>query len=611
MTAKSDEDGFLIGENEKTIEDVVDDLNTGMIAGQNTSNKMLGDIRTDVSAIAKAIRSSPMRSVVEPAGRGNAISPRDRSAEPSGGRQAVAAQTAGIGYANARVTVSPAGRDGRGRFTAGNRGGSQPGVDGKPLLDMLGHAKDVFKRVGTGTEQMDPSLTAMKEVKNVVEPLGRGAMALFGRSKGQKNEGWYKKIWKSLTNIEKKPTNTGPGGMPSMDSGDSTLMGGIAGLATRFIPAIVPVVLGAIGVLVAAGMGALMGTAIGNAIYDWLTKSGLMTKIFDSIDSVIVKFKNAKEAYAKGENEARSQKPGDPKPAPVSSVSEGVGRAVGNFKRGSDYMAGAGGRNVAESIAIKTGNTYSAGNIGGLSEASTRALVASTALTESSGGKLGVVNKAGYMGRYQAGAGWLADAGLIKGGPDSVKAAMAKDNFSNEEKWGLSGGMTKFLKNDANWKDGMNYTGYLASADVQDKAFKTNSDAAYNTLMKKGTINANTPEPQVAGLLKARHLSGLGGAMKVAAGGVGPNDSNGTNGRKYYDDLATDRHGFISAYSVPPVPSSVPTKLPPAPEIKIPSPSSEKDKPLSVSIRQPIGQNVSDRGIANVATGAIGATGQW
>jgi hypothetical protein len=47
------------------------------------------------------------------------------------------------------------------------------------------------------------------------------------------------------------------------------------------------------------------------------------------------------------------------------------------------------------------------------------------------------------MGRYQAGASWLADAGLIKGGGDAVKSAMKADGFSREYDWGKSGGMTK------------------------------------------------------------------------------------------------------------------------------------------------------------------------
>jgi hypothetical protein len=80
--------------------------------------------------------------------------------------------------------------------------------------------------------------------------------------------------------------------------------------------------------------------------------------------------------------------------------------------------------NIVARRAMETGADYKQGNIAGLDEAHTRALVASTAATESAGGKLDVVNSAGYMGRYQAGAGWLADAGLIKGGSAAVRAAM-------------------------------------------------------------------------------------------------------------------------------------------------------------------------------------------
>jgi hypothetical protein len=288
----------------------------------------------------------------------------------------------------------------------------------------------------------------------------------------------------------------------------------------------------------------------------------------------------------------------------------------------------------SEARAHETGKAYAAGNIGGLDDAHTRALVASTALTESSGGKLDVVNKLGFAGRYQAGAGWLADAGLIKGGANAVRAAMKADGYTREADWGKAGGMTKFLQDDKNWNGGMTYEKYLASASVQDAAFKTNSDAAYRSLMKSGAINANTPQAEVAGLLKARHLAGLGGAMAVARGGTGASDANGTSARKYFNDVALDKNGFNASYRSPnvatptiqpvrfaSVPSAVPVNIPRMPEVKDPSMplnglgSGANRETLQVSIPETIGQNVSDRGIAHILTGGIGmgggATGGW
>jgi hypothetical protein len=677
MTLRSDSQGFLIGELVESSNEQIDVLKTG--------NRTLGRIDSNVSAIARALGVAARSNgrVQEPAGRGSGgggrSGARGGAGAVSGGRS-MPAQRSGFGAPNARATVSPSGRDSRGRFVA--RTGSPQGGDGGRddkgrftgdkgsdggsgsggLMGRLGGLTDAIKGMGNGADQMDPALTAMSEVKSVVEPLGRGMFALFGRNKEQKKERWYNRIWKTLTNIEKKPAGGGPGGMP-MDAGDSSVMGGVAGLAARFLPAI----LTAVGAVLAIGIGALAGTAIGTALYDWLTKSGLMAKIFDSIDFVIGKFKKIPEAiketkdnFNKGENEvlnpvkyapplldASGRNLNDPRRLdqatavgpdgrmindprrldavagelpPSTSVAQSLGRGKGYVgkvlrdKMGYVPLTDENDptKNVSAKLrARKTGDAYSAGNIGGLNDATTRALVASTALTESGGGKLDVVNSAGYMGRYQAGAGWLADAGLIKGGGQSVKDAMKKDGFSNEYKWGQSGGMTKFLKNDANWKDGMNYQGYLGSAKDQDAAFKTNSDASYKAMMANGMINANTPQSEVAGLLKARHISGMGGAKSVAMGGNGPSDANGTSARKYFNDLSTDRNGFVAAYSAPSTPSSVPSKIPAAPDVQIPIPSTAKDRPMEVSVRQPIGQEVSDRGIAQIAGGGIGRPRGW
>ena len=162
------------------------------------------------------------------------------------------------------------------------------------------------------------------------------------------------------------------------------------------------------------------------------------------------------------------------------------------------------------------------------------------------------------MGRYQAGAGWLADADLIKGGSAAVKAAMKADGYDSEYKWGQSGGMTKFLKNSENWVPGMSYDKYLSSADVQDKAFKTNSDKSYASLVKKGVITPNMSQDDIAGILKARHIAGEGGAAQAAAGKEGPADANGTTALKYKTDLLAG-NDFVKAFSPPkePVTTSV------------------------------------------------------
>jgi len=284
---------------------------------------------------------------------------------------------------------------------------------------------------------------------------------------------------------------------------------------------------------------------------------------------------------------------------------------------------------VAHERALETAADYRQGNISGLDDAHTRELVASTALTESAGGKLDTVNSAGYLGRYQAGAGWLADAGLIKGGTPAVQAAMKRDGFTNEYKWGQSGGMTRFLSNDSNWNDGKSRAKFLASADMQDLAFKTNSNLAIAQLRKEGVITSRTSQAQIAGLLKARHIAGLGGARAVAAGGTGRRDANGTSARDYYNDLAGPNAHFAGAFATgtaaaakapaapvvastkAPAPPKAPVTsvIPDAPQVQMPM-GSATSKPLVVQMPQAdAGQDVKDRGIAHIATGGLSRGG--
>ncbi|WP_350312336.1 mannosyl-glycoprotein endo-beta-N-acetylglucosamidase [Dickeya fangzhongdai] len=233
---------------------------------------------------------------------------------------------------------------------------------------------------------------------------------------------------------------------------------------------------------------------------------------------------------------------------PASNPTESISLPTAPAQKASTPISS--GKTGTVQRALATGAAYKQGNIEGLDDAHTRALVASTAATESAGGKLDIRNSAGYIGRYQAGASWLAEAGLIAGGANAVIAAMKADGFTNEYKWGKSGGMTRFLKNKNNWKNGLDYEKYLSSAEVQDTAFKTNSDKAYKQLVKEGTITSKMSQDEIAGILKARHIGGLGGARKAAKGIEGAMDANGTSALKYKNDLAAG-NVFIKNYQSP------------------------------------------------------------
>ena len=186
--------------------------------------------------------------------------------------------------------------------------------------------------------------------------------------------------------------------------------------------------------------------------------------------------------------------------------------------------------------AVATANAYHQGNIAGLDQAETRRLVASTVLTESSGGDLAVTNKQGYVGRYQAGAGWLVEAGLVD--REKYEKAFKASGARTEWEWASNGGMTRFLHEDGNWKNGLSLEKYKASADIQDKAFKTNCDKLYARAVREHVLDENSPPERVAGYLKAAHLGGYGAGKAVLEGRPVHADANGTTPYKYYNDIA-------------------------------------------------------------------------
>ncbi len=189
---------------------------------------------------------------------------------------------------------------------------------------------------------------------------------------------------------------------------------------------------------------------------------------------------------------------------------------------------------------VATAQAYDQGNIRGLDDAMTRRLIASTVYTESNGGDLEITNRQGYIGRYQAGAGWLADAGYV----DQEKLRTAMSGYRSEWAWAETGGMTRFLQDPRNWNDGLNVDTYKARPDLQDQAFKINSDAAYQRAVRNELLDENDAPDRIAGFLKARHIAGYGGAKAVLEGRAPRSDSNGTSNYDYFNDIARNEDGL-------------------------------------------------------------------
>jgi hypothetical protein len=85
--------------------------------------------------------------------------------------------------------------------------------------------------------------------------------------------------------------------------------------------------------------------------------------------------------------------------------------------------------------------------------------------------------------------------------------------------------------------------------------------------------------------------------------------------------VTLDRGGFMATFAgraasnqglpapaVVAVPSSVPARIPATPEVQAPPAIAEKERPVTVVLREPIGQEVGDRTIAHNIGGGFGAS---
>jgi uncharacterized protein (TIGR02594 family) len=134
-----------------------------------------------------------------------------------------------------------------------------------------------------------------------------------------------------------------------------------------------------------------------------------------------------------------------------------------------------------------------------------------------SGNNYGAVNRLGYCGRWQFGAGALIDAGYVRAGTTnrnllSPAAWTGKDGVSSRADW-------------------------LSRRDAQDAAMLAYTRAHYKSLLAHGELLPTSSPARIAGLLAAAHLMGVGGARHLVDGTV-THDANGTTTLKYYHQLS-------------------------------------------------------------------------
>lgn len=341
------------------------------------------------------------------------------------------------------------------------------------------------------------------------------------------------------------------------------LVGGAAGaaggaaLGTMVLPGIGT----AVGGLLGGALGGIGGEKVGQIVGDAASNSPTVQRVGEVIapaadaakDAAAALAETAKEGAAALGDAARNAAATAAEAAP-ESVKSGI-RAVTSEPLRTWAKGKLGIRQKEKARAVDNALDFRGGKIAGLDETTQQQLIASTLATESNGGNYSVTERltGGAIGAYQATPGWLADAGLMRGGASAVNAAMKRDGAKTVGAWMKSGGSKAYMADPNNWVEGMNQEKYLGSKEVQDTAFATVNNKVYQQLAKvdpatgKSLVDKTTPPEQVASLLKAAHVGGMRGARAVASGAIGAADHNGTSPQKYATDILKDAGGYRAA----------------------------------------------------------------
>lgn len=190
--------------------------------------------------------------------------------------------------------------------------------------------------------------------------------------------------------------------------------------------------------------------------------------------------------------------------------------------------------------AVATASEYQEGNIATLDDAMTRRLIASTVMSESHGGDLSTTNRLGFVGRYKAGAEFLAEAGYV----DRDKLDHAMVGHRSEWSWAKTGGMASFLQEPTNWSRGLDLDTYKQSPELQDRAFKANAEKDYQRAQEQGFLGEDEKPGRVAGFLKAAHVVGFNSAREAMTGGRAYRDINGVSNYDHIHDISRNGDGL-------------------------------------------------------------------
>lgn len=278
MAIKHDAQGFLVG----------DPIDLGVTL------KALESIRNDVQAIRKAVtgaaasmtagakrqsgKEQAAAVIALPAGRrgGNANDTTRRAQTPSGKSRHAAAAVRQESRAATKTVAVPAGRDGRGRFVAGNARidsglhDRDARTGDSTIRGFTDRVVSAMNGASGGMEEADPAVKAFNEV---AQPMARGYEMLTGGSEDKKQTGLLRRVFGTLDSFRKeesafnKAANRSLKNIEAKPASGENGSGGIWGTILSAIMGIGPAVLAGIGTLLSKipGLGSLFGGGSGAA----------------------------------------------------------------------------------------------------------------------------------------------------------------------------------------------------------------------------------------------------------------------------------------------------------------------------------------------------------
>lgn len=650
---KHDAQGFLVGE--------MLDLSRQLLGGQREGLDALSRIERAISKMAGTSRGRRIASAdavaVQPTVRrsGGAVAPVTVGRLAGQAAAEAALRTVRGQRTDSGLIVEPriqrtgatlgaglaAVRDERGRFVskrgpglapvpggggsgAGGGGEDFGGGRGREFISQL--ANNLRDATSNATQNIDPAIQAANEVRNVVEPLGRGLSMVAGRRKEQKQERWWRRIHRALTDRRRdEPATIAFSGQAK---GDGILDGATGGVVVSIIGKILPMLGRILLPILGVAGAALAGLGIGSLISGWMDRAGVTQKVLDAVDGMKQGWANlvkkagdvwgqSKELGARAAAAVQSA-PGRAANAANNAirnatgvdVKSGVATVAGGFERGGE---------VARQVAGMALNMLPPGLRRGAGLM--KAAVGS--------GILDPRKLANFMGQmYHESAGFTRMEESLSYSPERLMSVFKKRFRSLSDARAVAAKGPEAIAERVyggrmgNTQAGDGYK-YRGRGYVQLTG-KDNYAAASKEL---GIDLVNNPDmaadPAVAAKVAAwywkRRVSqrGLDGTVEGATYGIN-GGYNGLSDRR--DKVAMFERAFADpAFAAQFNTASVPTaKTPQAapPKVAAVSPpgsvelstrlNRDQDRTITVKLPRDVGQNVGDRGIAHVVTGGLG-----